>query len=203
MAKTAVAPHTTRGPRAARSDDKPAPLVAVAVSAKTRALIEGIRDEFDAYSGGFVQFQHDTNALAPKFMKAFIAWAGETAGTFIAFVRVLDATVPEDRDSYRANGTYQAADYLRRRAAELSREPAEEVAEEDRPVPVYRALAYLVATVMPVVDPTGAIWSAFVREMHWTDEQSSRIKVMAAKLGAVKLPPATKHRLTARTGTEG
>lgn len=205
MAKTVAAHNapqgTSRGPRRATVEDK-AP-IAVAASAKTRTLIDGIRDEFAAYSGGFVQLQHDTDALAPRFMRAFAAWATDTGSTFVAFVRLFDPAIPEDRDGYRAHGTYQAADYLRRRAADLSREPAADIPEDKRPVPVYQALAYLVATVMPVVDPTGSIWSAFVREMRWTEEQSQRVKVMAAKLGAVKLPPATKHRLSARTGTEG
>jgi hypothetical protein len=67
--------------------------------------------------------------------------------------------------------------------------------DEDAPVSAYVALARLVATVLPVVDPTGAIWSAFIREMHWTPAQAQRLKVVGAKEGAVRLPPTIKHRL--------
>lgn len=186
--------------RTTKATTKPAkptatPSVAVAVSAKTRTLIDQIREDFDAFANGFAQLITDRVALAPKFMKAFGAWASETGGSFAAFVRVLDSSVPEERDGYRAHATYQAADYLRRLSAASARE-VEETPEGERPVTAYQALAYLVATVMPVVDPTGAIWSAFVREMHWSDAQAERVKVAAARLGAVKLPPRTKSQLT-------
>lgn len=168
-------------------------VVTLAVTAKTRHLIDAIREDFTAFADGFASITSSRAELAPRFMKAFAAWAQETGSTFAAFVRVLDKDVPEDRDGYRAHPSYQAADYLRRLGAGQGREV---VPEDERPMTAYQALAYLVATVMPVVDPTGSIWSAFVREMRWTPEQAERVKVAAAKVGPVQLPPRAKGHLT-------
>jgi hypothetical protein len=165
----------------------------VALSVKVRHLVDGIRDDFTMFTEGFASLTATRELLAPKFMKAFSSWQGETEGTFAGFVRELDPSVPEGRDGYRAHASYQAADYLRRLMAQAEREP---VAAEDRPVSTYTALAHLVATVLPSIDPTGVIWGAFVREMRWTDAQAERLKVTAAKIGAVKLPPTVRHKLT-------
>jgi hypothetical protein len=209
MAKTATAPTTaiatTNGrrrrhvaPPAATSPAMVATAVAVAVSAKTRHLIDAIRDDFTGFSDGFSQLTVSRAELAPRFMKAFAAWAQETGSTFINFVRVLDPSVPEDRDGYRAHASYQAADNLRRLGAGVAREP---IPEDDRPVSAYQALAYLVATVLPLIDPTGSFWSAFVKEMRWTDAQNERLKLLAVKVGPVQLPPRIKGNLQSLRAT--
>lgn len=167
------------------------------LSAAASKAVNGIRDDFSAFVDGFISLESDRAAFAPKFMRAFEVWAKDTEGNFVGFVRQLDPKVPEDRDGYRAHTTYQAADYLRRLNAQTNRD-AREVPEDERPVSLNTALIYLVATVMPLVDPTGSIFSAFAKEMHWDAEQQERIKVRAAKLGAVKLPPRIKHNLESR-----
>lgn len=170
--------------------------IAVALSTSTSKLVAGIRDDFGAFVDGFVSLTTDRSTLAPKFMRAFEAWAKETKGSFVDFVRVLDAKVPADRDGYRAHPTYQAADYLRRKQADAGRE-RDTTPEDERPVSLNTALVYLLATVMPIVDPTESIWHAFTKEMRWSPEQAQRLKERAAKVGAVKLPPRVRHNLDA------
>lgn len=189
--------HSTRKPRqtpATATPSAPAPAAPPALSNATQRLLAGIRADFDAFVDGFTSLTSDRATFAPKFMRAFEAWNKDTEGSFAAFVRVLDPRVPEHRDGYRAHPSYQAADYLRRKQANAGRERAT-LPEGERPVSLNTALVYLLATVMPVVDPTGSIWSAFTREMRWSDEQAQRLKERAAKLGAVKLPARVKHTL--------
>jgi hypothetical protein len=161
-------------------------------STATRKLVDAIRSDFGTYAENFGVITADRASLAPRFMAAFDAWSAETGGTFVAFVRLLDPSVPEDRDGYRAHNTYQAADFLRRKLAQASRP---ELPPGKRPVSVYDALAMLVATVLPAVDPNGTIWNAFVKEVKWTKERADALRERATKLGAAKLPPRTKHTL--------
>lgn len=170
--------------------EKPGPKLALSI--KTRNLVDAIREQFFAFVDQFQQMTISRAELAPKFMRAFAAWQLESGGTFVGFVRLLDPKIPEGRDAYRRTPTYQAADYLRRLLAQADREP---IPEENRPVSAYLALARLVATVLPAVDPTGVIWQAFVREMNWSEAAAERLKTVAAKEGAFKLPPTIKHKL--------
>lgn len=189
--------HVTRkaAPTAPKPTTVATPAAIVApLSTTTTRLVAAIRDDFGAFVDGFAALTSDRAALAPKFMRAFEAWTKETSLSFVAFVRVLDPKVPTDRDGYRGHASYQAADYLRRRQADAAR-AKEATPADERPVSLNTALVYLLATVMPVVDPTGSIWTAFVREMRWDDAQAQRLKERAAKLGAVKLPSRVKHVL--------
>lgn len=164
------------------------------LSAKTRAMIEGIREQFSTFVDDFTALVSSSRAeLAPRVMRAFDAYKNETDGTFVDFVRQLDATVPADRVKYRAHRSYQAADYLRRLVAQAPRAMARK--RGPRPATPLVALARLIATVLPAVDPTGQVWAAFVKEMHWTAEQAKRLQKLAASQGAVVLPKATVLRL--------
>lgn len=167
------------------------------LSVRVTTQIAALRTPFMAFSEGFAQLTVSRADLAPRFIKVFEAWKKETNGTFVLFVHTLDPKMPMERDSYRNHPTYQAADYLRRLQTGTAR-TREPVPLAERPVTPLLALARLVATVMPAVDPTGNIWDTFVHAMHWTDRQSERIKVLAAKEGAIALPPRTKHTLLRR-----
>lgn len=173
--------------------------IAEPLTAATRRLVDGIRDEFDGFVDGYIALEADRDKIATHFMRAFNAWQKETDGTFVGFVRLLVPKVPEDRDGYKAHPAYQAADHLRRKVADAQRErETPEVAEEDRPASTLTALERLIATVMPIIDPTGSIWSAFVKELNWSEEQAQRIRDRASKLGSIKLPPRVKHALETR-----
>lgn len=163
------------------------------ITSKTRGLIDGIREDFRAYVDDFTQLTVSRETLAPRFMKAFAAWAQETGGPFVAFCRVLEPAIPEDREGYRAHPAYQAADYLRRlTAAQTGGRERDQIPEGERPIPVYRAFAMFLATVLPAIDPNGTLWGAFVKEMHWSEDQANRIRVTATKAGAISLPARLK-----------
>lgn len=163
------------------------------LTARTSQLVGSLRVPFLAFAEGFAHLSTARSEIAPQFMKTFKAWQLETHGTLAAFVRLYDDSVPLDRDGYRSHPTYQSADYLRRLHGRGAREP---LPFAKRPITPLVALARLVATVMPAVDPTGTIWSVFVREMRWSDQQAERLKVLSVREGAITLPPRTKHNLT-------
>lgn len=167
-----------------------------ALSPKASTLIAALRSPFKAFAEGFTHLLTARAELAPQFMKAFVAWRAETRGTFVQFVHLLDPSVPLERKGYRNNNVYRSADYLRRLSnrPRLARPPNPKTA----PVSPMVALAKLVATVMPLVDPTGTILDAFVREMHWSPQQVARLKMLSAREGAIKLAPRTKHSLLQR-----
>lgn len=160
-------------------------------------MVRKLQPMFMAFAEGLTHLTTARSDLAPKFMKTFEAWAKETGGTFVEFVQQLDDKVPSDREGYKAHTSYMAADYLRRLQARL-RQPREPVPEGERPVTPLVALAKIVATVLPAVDPTGTIWAAFIAELHWSPEQAERLKALSEKQGAIKLPPRTKHTLMQR-----
>lgn len=162
------------------------------LTTKVSKLLAELETPFMAFAEGFAHLSTARSELAPQFMQACRAWQRETHGTFVAFVRLFDATVPLHRAGYRAHTTYQSADYLRRLR---NKRRGQSVPIEQRSVSPLVALARLVATVMPVVDPTGTIWAAFVKAMNWSDEQAERLKVLSAREGAISLPPRTKHSL--------
>jgi hypothetical protein len=82
-------------------------------------LVESIREQFTGYLAGFNALQTTRTKLAPLFMRAFNAWAGDTGGSFVAFVRLYDPTVPLQSEGYRNHPTMNAAEYLRRKARDI------------------------------------------------------------------------------------
>lgn len=182
-----------------------APSVTDELSKKVIHLIDEIRKPFAAFVNDFAAMTESRAELAPKFMKAFAAYAQETGKSFVAFVRVIDPSVPEDRDGYRGHSTYQAATYLKRLVDQQgAQREASKVPASERPATPLVALARFVTTVLPLVDPTGALWNAFIKEMKWTDEYAERVKVLGAKQGPIVLKGrAVAAFRVARTGTEG
>lgn len=163
------------------------------LTARVGKLLAELETPFLAFAEGFAHLSTARSELAPQFMQTCRAWQRETHGTFAGFVRLFDPTVPLHRAGYRAHSTYQSADYLRRLRGKRR---GDSLPLDQRAVSPLVALARLVATVMPAVDPTGTIWAAFVRAMHWSDEQAERLKVLSVREGAITLPPRTKHTLT-------
>lgn len=186
-----TAPPTTADGERTQLEDAQT-LTPVPITAKTQILINQVMASFLAYSDGFTHLTEARGDLAPRFMKACVAWQSETGGQFVDFVRVVDPTVPKDRKGYRAHSSYMAADNLRR----LNGPQREPLPEGARPASAYTALARLVATVLPVVDPTGVIWAAFVKQMHWSEKQAQRLRTAGESKGALRLATNAKQRLT-------
>ncbi len=182
MAKVTAAAtdDTTEGTATPARAGKPGPVVVV--SARTRKLIDAVTEQFKSYASARITLGQTASKLAPKFMQAFDAWHTETAGKFIEFVHLVDPSVPMQRELYRANGTYQAADYLRRLVALSEAEPSTpRDPNAPKPVSPLEAIARLITTIAPLVDNVDIIWEAFLKELHWSDNQVSRVRKLVAK----------------------
>ena len=103
---------------AQRTDAQPVDTTATetaqVMSAATRKLVDGVRDQFKGFVDGMNILLARRAELAPKFMKAARAYMAEMNANFIDFVRELDPTVPETAKEYRNNPVYNAAVYLKR-----------------------------------------------------------------------------------------
>lgn len=201
--KRTIAPGTTNATVAT-----PTPVaVVVALSKRTSNAIESVRQPFASFASGFAALTADRATLAPKFMKAFGAWQAETAGTFVGFVRLFDATVPEERTGYRSHAVYQAADYLRRLVAQQERPAATNKANKGpAPVRPIEAVARLVATLSPFVADMDLIWKAFLQELHWTDRQIASVQKLVGQAGPLltkQNPREHKLHVLPKTGTAG
>lgn len=161
-------------------------------SAKTRHMIDAIKEQFTAFVGEFASMWESRQELAPKFVKAFKAYKEDTGLKLISFVRELDPTVPTHRDDddtgegYKNHPSYVAATNLNRLA---NAEPKKAIPANKRPVTPWVALARLVATVLPLVDTDGSIWDAFVKECHWDEAQAKRLQALANREQPIPLAP--------------
>lgn len=165
----------------------------VELTTKTQRSIDELRPQFEAFRDGFTGMAERAAKVAPRFMKVFAAWREETNGSFIAFVRLLDPSVPEAREDYRANSVYQAADYLRRRVAAETKPEGVVGAPKDKPVTPFQAVARLVATLMPFVPDMDIIWAAFVKELHWSEPQILRIQRLIGEVGPLAVNPPQRR----------
>jgi hypothetical protein len=162
-------------------------------SKATQKLIDAVREPFVAYTQQYVALGQTRSKLAPPFMKAYNSWAGETGGSFVAFVRLFDATVGLKSDEYRNHSTYQAAEYLRRRARDIA--AAQEVAAAeaagelpvgaagvgaDAPATPMDALARFVAMVLPLIahEDQPKVWQFFTTEYNWSERRVSALREM-------------------------
>lgn len=154
----------------------------------TQRLIDAVREPFMNYLGQYTGLQATRTRLAPQFMKAFNAWAAETEGSFVAFVRLFDPSVPTRSDEYRNHQTYQSAEYLKRRANELAQRREREEAGEpvagatgigaEAPATPITALARFVAMVLPLIafEDQSKIWEFFETDFGWTKRRVDTLK---------------------------
>lgn len=152
----------------------------IVVSTRTQRLIDGVAPTFRAFAKDFSAINESRAALAPRFMKACLAWQAETTGTFVAFVRYLDPTVPEAQKDYRANAVYAAADYLRRLVGRQDAAGARQhVRAGEEPATPLTALSRVVAAILPLFGDDTLLWQALTAELHWSDAQVSRLRSLA------------------------
>lgn len=166
-----------------------------ALSAKLANVIDNLRRPFKAFVSDFQTLTTSRAELAPAFMQAYDLYEAETEGTFIQFCRLVDPAIPADREHYRHDASYQAATYLRRLVQQSAIKPKR---RGPKPATPLVALARFVATVLPLVDPNGAIWTAFVQEMHWSERQAKQVKLLGAKQGPVPMPRKVVEQLRPR-----
>jgi hypothetical protein len=219
--KTAVQPEAPAAPATA-----PTTTPERTASKATMKLVESVREQFTGYLSGYNALQTTRAKLAPLFMRAFNAWAGDTGGSFVAFVRLYDPTVPLQSEGYRAHSTYAAAEYLRRKARDLAAESAAEVEGEElvgatgvgaeAPATPLDVLARFVAMLLPLIahEDQGRIWEFFASDAHWSERRITALREMVdlvKPFATVRTekgqPRPTLHivhtRKDARTGTTG
>jgi hypothetical protein len=151
---------------------------AIVLTPRTQKVIDAVRPLFGNFAKDFGVLAARRSDLAPKFMQAFGVYYAETQDTFVNFVRLLDPTVPAERDAYRAHKVYQAADYLRRLvsarvgSAEGGGDPS------TMPVPTIESMARMLAAVLPLVQPTAvpSLWAAIESELRWTPRQVAKLQ---------------------------
>lgn len=177
------------------ASETPATVTApVQLSVKLTSVIDNLRRPFRAFVSEFKSLSLSRAELAPAFMEAFGHYEKETDGTFIQFCRLVDPSIPADREAYRNDPSYQAATYLRRLVQQAEMQSPKKK-RGPKPATPLLALARFVATVLPVVDPTGAIWAAFVAEMHWSERQAARVQALGVKAGPVPVPKKVQNIL--------
>lgn len=191
MAKTKTTATTTE------TDSSTAALDTTATDrTATRAtlkLIDAVREPFTTYLGQYVGLQTTRTKLAPQFMRAFNAWAHDTGGSFVAFVRLFDATVPTKTTEYKSHPTYQSAEYLKRRAKELTaRQEAQARGEPlvgatgagaEAPATPLDALARFVAMVIPLIarEDEPKVWAFFTEDYGWSERRVTALKELVAQ----------------------
>jgi hypothetical protein len=162
-----------------------------AASKATMRLVDGVRESFTSYVTQFVALNETRAQLAPRFMKAYNAWASDTGKPFVAFVRLFDPTVPTASADYRKHKAFMAADYLRRLVATEARAEAEEEAGvgtgigAEAPATPQEAIARLIAAILPLIalEQHPKLWQYVQEELHWTE---ARVKRLQEQVGAVR-----------------
>lgn len=135
--------------------------------------IDALKRPFTAFRTRFAALSQDRATLAPQFMRVYGAYLRSAGGTFVSFVRLLDPTVPAERSAYRANPSYQAADYLRRL---VSRRDAAGTNRTPATRSNLTALARLLATIVPLVRDPQVIWRAVETEFQFSARQVGRLR---------------------------
>lgn len=154
--------------------------VGAKITPALRKQIDTLRKPFMSYAKDFTLVQESREELAPRFMKIFGAYMQATGESFVAFVRTIDPTVPQDRDGYRAHRSYQAAEYLRRLRNQGS--------QQGRAKPVRSRLAVtarLLGTLASIVKDPGEFWNGIASELTLTPRQITRLRDMAKAMQPV------------------
>lgn len=192
--------------RTAASSEAATPVLEL--SAKVKRAVEGIRQQFNAYTKAFSALAVRREELAPQFMKAANLWMAETSRSFVDFVRYLDPAIGNNRAEYRNHRTYQAADYLRRLAgrAEARGRPRTAAERANAPAPPTDAIASIVASLMTVIpeDRQQQVWEAMATRLHWTPRQINRLQTQVEHVDPLVQIRARVEglRLTFPTGNE-
>lgn len=157
-----------------------AAVVTAPLSAKVAKLVAGITPDFKAFTEQFGNTLESRAELAPKFMRAARAWQEETKGEFVAFVRLIDPSLPVERKAYRAHAAYAAADYLRR-LVKRAEAPGSSQANDpsQRAATPLEALSRVCAAILPLFGGNDLLWQALAAELHWSEAQVKRLQTLA------------------------
>jgi hypothetical protein len=207
MAKAAVArkePVVRTALPPAREETIPG---AEGLSARLRALLTRVRRPFMAFAEGFEALTTSRAQLAPEFMRAHATFQQEVGGSFVAFVRLIDPSVPEDREGYRNHRSYQAAEYLRRLVnqaeAIAERQRRRDAGEAPAPSPQTVALATVIATLLTLAPEADVqVWT-MLEEIGLRPRQLSRLRELTSEAETINLeaPAPVAQQLRASVAT--
>lgn len=178
----------------------------IELTARTQNLIDAIRKPFGSFVSAFAALEEKRSDLAPKFMKAYRAWASEADAGFTDFVRFLTPELADaDTKTIRASRAWQSADYLKRlddkqrRAKERSARGEVDPASVDRPATAAQAFPRVLASFVSMIpeDARMRFWETLGAEMHWDSQQIAKIQtsikdavpavIVKAKIDRVRL----------------
>ncbi len=169
-------------------------------SALSRTLVRAVtnfRTEFADFTTAFAGLNVRRDQLAPAFLKIWTQYHRETKGTFIAFVRELDRTVPAQKALYQRHRSYHAALYLRR----LAEAPETQAKYRQTALP-FDLLARVIKGVMPLVHPhEPAVWQAIRVQSGWRSRDLARLEARVEHARPIVLP--TAPRLVTQTSRSG
>lgn len=134
--------------------------------------IDAVTKPFFAFAKAYGDLAVTRAKLAPQFMKACAGWQAETSGTFVEFVRLLDPTVPADREARKAHKVYNAAEYLRRLITRRDVGGAATKPVRSR----LSDLARLIKTLIPIVRDEQALWQGISVELGLAPRQITRLR---------------------------
>lgn len=170
------------------------------LSDETKRTISRVRGAWNEYVNAFATMTARRVDLAAPIMEAFASAFKDNGGklTFVDFLRVLDPSIPENRDDedgkvgYRNHRGYQAGIYLQRLHLAAMRAEAGPRRQRRR-INATQQLARVLATILPLVRDVDALWRGVKTEYQLDDEQIKRLRAATdAVQPLLKLPEGRK-----------
>lgn len=186
-------PAAPRGGIDAGVDDEP-----IVLKVRTQRIIDALRADFKPFIVAFGHFTEKRAQLAPRFMKAYDTWKEETQGTFVGFVRLLDPSVPADRDGYRAHRTYQAAENLRSLVQSDTEDERSTANDKDRPLGMSDAFVRLLAVIVALIpgNQVEKLWTLIGEELHWSPGKVTNLRASVEEVEPLVDAKAERGHLT-------
>lgn len=144
------------------------------LKASTQRALSGIKGQWNEYAKAFAVMTQKRSDLAEPLMKLYGACLSDLGRlTFVNFLRMIDPTMPANRDEeeiggkivagYRTHPTYQAGLYLQRLTTTgqggRARGGARGINAVDR-------MARVLATMIPLVADEAKFWQAVAAELQ-------------------------------------
>lgn len=158
-------------------------------SQKLRDALNALRPAFRDIGQGLDTLTRKRAEIAPAFRRAYTIWRHETQRPFIAFVHVLDPSMPvNDRKAYRSHPSYRAAQYLQ----QLASQPTTPMHHGLTPLAM---LAVTIKSFLPLCgsqrDQKEAL-QVLIAATRWRDADQRRLLAKIRRARAVGLPKAPR-----------
>lgn len=150
------------------------------LSAALKRQIEAVKKSFNSFAKELGLVNETRAELAPRVMKAQAAFQTETGNaSWLGFYRLLDPTIPTDRDGYRAHPSYKAGEYLRRLSGRSDVGGKGTQSTRGKGV---NGLARVIATLLPIVSNQDALWAGIAKEFSLTARQIGNLRTATGQV---------------------